>query len=149
MTTVARTIAVARPLDEVAAVTTDPDTIFPLIGSLGRFVPVDRGTDPDPEPRQQWDLHLCVGTIHIGGRVQIEEITPTVLSWQSIRGTRHRARIEVIGDDAASRITVTMDVEFAGLLTGWIASLLARDVLARNLDAALERVRHEIEYGRP
>lgn len=143
MGTVARSVLVRRSVDAVANVATDPEQVFPVMGAFGKFDLI--GETPDGS--QEWDLYVDVGTIHVGGRVLVEPPAGHVLAWRSRRGTRHSGRIEVSLAEAGALVTMSVTVEFAGLLAGWITGLLAQGILARHIDAGLEQLRHHIEYG--
>lgn len=143
MGTVTRSVRVRRPVDMVATVATDPDEVFPLISVFGKFDPVARA----PDGSQEWDFFLDVGTIHVGGRVLVEPPSGSILEWHSRRGTRHNGRLEVSPVEGGALVTMSVTVEFAGLLAGWITSLLAQGILARRMEAGLEQLRHNIEYG--
>lgn len=140
---VTRSVRVRRPVDEVAKVATDPEVVFPIIGGFGRFDSIAH----NPDGSQEWDLYLDVGSIHVGGRVRVNPPTATSIEWRSVRGTRHSARIEVSAADGGSLVTMTVSAYFAGLLAGWITSVLAGGIVARHMDAGLEQLRHHIEYG--
>ena len=144
MGAVTRTTLVRAGLDEVAQVATDPNTVFPIIGSFGRFEHIYSR----PDHSQEWDLYLEVGTIHVGGRVLVEPPSDNTLVWHSVRGTQHNARIVVSPATDGATLAMTISVNFAGkLLTGLITSVLADRILARRIEASLQQLRHRIEYG--
>lgn len=143
MGTVTRSVRIRRPVDAVARVATDPEQAFGLIVAFGKFDPVAR----TPDGSQEWDLFLDVGTIHVGGRVLVEPPSGAILEWRSYRGTRHNGRLEVSPVEGGALVTMSVTVEFAGLLAGWVTSLLAQGILARRMEAGLEQLRHHIEYG--
>lgn len=137
-TTVTESIVVRRSVDEVAAEVTNPEVVLPVMGGFGRFRKLGE---------LEWDLYLDVGSIHVGGRVLLEP-GETSLGWQSVRGTVHRALIAVTpAEDGHSRVTMTLTLEFAGLVTGRLAELLARGIARRHLQAGLQQLRHHVEFG--
>lgn len=140
---VSRSVLIRRPVDEVAKIATDPDVALPIIGGFGAFDRIAR----NPDGSQEWDLYLDVGTIHVGGRVLVEPPSESTLAWRSRRGTRHSARLEVSPADGGALVTMSVTAEFAGMLAGWITSLLANGILARHIEAGLQQLRHHIEYG--
>lgn len=145
MGTVTRSTLVHASVDEVVKVATDPDVVFPIMGGFGRFECIDR----HPDGSQEWDLYLDVGTIHAGGRVRVEAPSEHSLAWESVRGIQHSAHIEVSPATDGATVTMTISVQFSGrLLAGWATSLLADGILARNIEAGLQQMRHRIEYGR-
>jgi carbon monoxide dehydrogenase subunit G len=143
MGAVTRSALVRRPVDEVAKVATDPDVVFPIMSGFGKFDLIAK----TPDGSQEWDLYLNVGTIHVGGRVLVEPPSGPILVWRSRRGTRHNARMEVSPAEGGALMTLSVTVEFAGLLAGWLTSLLAQGILARHIEAGLEQLRHHIEFG--
>lgn len=143
MADVFRSIRVHRPLDEVCAVITDPAIAFSIIGDFGRF---EKIADL-PDGAQEWDLFLPVGTVHIGGRVLVPPRRPDELTWTSIRGTHNHARVWATEEGEGTRINMSIGVTFVGMVSGWLAGLLAKDILARHVQASLEQLRHHIEYA--
>lgn len=142
MGTTARSVLVRRPVDEVATVATDPAVVLPIIGGFGRFEHIRS----NPDGSEEWDLFTKVGTIHVGGRVLIERPQRNTLAWRSFRGTRHSGRIDVAAADDGAVVTMAVTVEFAGMVTGRLTFLLARDILGRRIEAGLQQLRHHIEY---
>ncbi|HLR98701.1 SRPBCC family protein [Mycolicibacillus parakoreensis] len=143
MAGVTRAVRIASPVDDVAKIATDPAVVFPIMGSFGRFEFLTR----NPDGSEEWDLYLNVGSIYVGGRVRVPPPSGAALRWQSLRGTRQWARIEVAPTPEGARVAMTMQVRFAGRLTGWLTGQLARGILARNMEAGLQQLRHHIEYG--
>lgn len=144
MGAVTRSVLIRGAFNDVAKVATDPDVVFPIIGGFGRFDFIEQNGDGT----QEWDLYLDVGTIHVGGRVLVEQPSERVLIWHSLRGTHHLARIEVLPAGDGAKVSMMISVELAGgLLTGWVTTFLAEGILARHLEAGLQQLRHRIEYG--
>ena len=142
---VVRSIRVRRPVDEVAAFVTDPHRVLPVVPGFARFAFVG-STDEGEE----WDVFLEIGTLHVGGRVEVTRPSPSHLSWLSDRGTRHRfdLAVEPVTDDPRAAL-VRMEIEYAlsGLLMARASELLARGIVARHLEAGLEEIRHHLEHG--
>lgn len=146
ITSVTESVVVRRPLAEVAGTATDPHVILPLMGGLGRF----RFITSEPDGRELWDVFLDVGSIHIGGRVEVPLPEPTLLTWASVRGTRHSCRLEVVDEGAQTRLDLTMSLDLAGgLLAARLAGFLAGGIMRRHLQAGLEQLRHHLEYDAP
>jgi hypothetical protein len=143
MGTTSRSVLVRRPVEEVAKSATDPGVVLPALGALGRVSCLDR----HPDGTQEWDLFVIVGTIHVGGRVLIENPSWDRMAWRSLRGKRHTARVDVAPADDGATITMSVTTEFAGALSGPLTGLLAGPILGRYLEATLEQLRHRIEYG--
>jgi len=143
MGTVTRSVLIHRPVDEVAKVAMDPEVVFPIVDAFGKFDFVSR----NPDDSQEWDLRVDVGTIHVGSRIVVEPRSEHLLAWHWVRGTRHRARIELSPVQDGTMVTMSMTIEFAGMLAGWVTGLLAQGILGRRMIAGLERLRHHVEYG--
>lgn len=141
-TTVRRSITIRRPVDEVAAIATDPRVVLPIIGGLGRF----KELATDVEGLGEWDLFIDIGSVHVGGRVVVERPEPRRLTWHAIRGTRHQLALIVDDEGDNARVTITMSLQLAGLVLGWVAETLARGIMARHLDAGLQQLRHHAEF---
>jgi carbon monoxide dehydrogenase subunit G len=140
---VVRSIRVRRPLVEVATFVTDPHQVLPVVPGLARFAFVG-----ERDGSEEWDVFLEIGTLHVGGRVEVKRPSASHLSWQSDRGTRHRFSLEVEPDgDDASRVTMDLEYGLSGLLMARISEVLARGIVARHLEAGLEEVRHHLEHG--
>ncbi len=143
-TTVTESIVVRRPAAVVAAIVTDPGVLLPHVAGLGRFAFIahrDDGTE-------LWDMFIDIGAIHVGGRVVVTSDERT-LSWEAIRGTRHRTVVEVTDHEAGCEVSMAMTVDLAGALLGRAAELLARGIARRHLVAGLEQVRHHAEFELP
>lgn len=140
---VQRSVLVRRPVDEVAKFALDPDVVLPTIGGFGRFAFKGQAADGS----QEWDLYLRVGTVHVGGRVRVEPSTDSQLCWRAVRGTRHTVRIEVAPEGDDTRVTMTVSVRFAGMITGRLTWAFADGILGRHLEAGLQQLRHRVEYG--
>lgn len=143
MSTARRSVRIRRPVDEVAKLATDPDVVLPIVGGFGRA----RRVAGNPDGSQEWELFLVVGTIHVGGRVLVERPSGDAMVWQSLRGTRHQARIEVAEADGGAVVTMSITPEFAGTLTGPLTGVLARGILDRYIEAGMQQLRHHIEFG--
>jgi hypothetical protein len=143
MGTVTRSALVRRPVDEVAKVAIDPDVVFPIMDAFGRFDLITR----NPDGSQEWDLHIDVGTIHVGSRIRVEPPSDHTLVWRWLRGSRHHAHIEVSQAEDGATVTMAVTIQFAGFLAGWITGILAQGILGRRIEAGLQQLRHHIEYG--
>ncbi len=143
MGTVTRSVSVRRPVDEVAKVAIDPDVVLPIMGDFGRFDLITR----NPDGSQEWDLHIDVGTIHVGSQIRVEPPSEYTLVWRWLRGTRHHAHIEVSPAEDGTTVTMAVTIQFAGLIAGWITGILAQGILGRRIEAGLQQLRHHIEYG--
>lgn len=144
VTTVTESLVVRRPLAVVAPVATDPHRILPMMGGLGRFEFIGHERDG----RELWDMFFDVGTIHIGGRVEVASEGQAAVSWRAVRGTRHRSRLELADEGGDTRLTITMNLELAsGPIAARVAGFLAGGIMRRHLQAGLQQLRHHLEYA--
>lgn len=135
---------VRRPRDAVAQVATDPHQLLPLITGFGRFRFLGVREEPGHE---EWEAFLDVGTLHIGGAVDVDRTTEHRLAWTALRGTRHTFELSVEADGAdRAQVTMTMTLTLAGLLMSRIAEQVARGIVTRHLEAALQQLRHHLEW---
>jgi hypothetical protein len=143
--TVIRAINVRRPYDEVAAFVTDPHCVLAAIPGFARFAFI--GPAADVPGGEEWDVFLEVGTFHVGGRVVVTKPSINRLEWRSLRGTTQHFSmvVEPLGDNA--RLTMTLRYGLHGLLVSRISELLAKGLVTRHVEAGLQQVRHELEYG--
>lgn len=142
-TSVRRSIIVHSPVDKVAAVATDPNVVLPIIGGLGRF----KQLNTDADGLGEWDVFIDIGSIHVGGRVVVERPGPRQLTWHATRGTRHQLDLTVYEHGEESEVAITMSLQLAGFVLGWVAETLARGIMARHIDAGLQQLRHHVEFG--
>lgn len=142
-TTVHRSIVIRRPVDDVAAIATDPRVVLPIVGGLGRF----KELNTDAQGMGEWDVFIDVGSVHVGGRVVVDRPGPRTLAWHAIRGTHHQLELTVAGRGSDSVVTIAMSLQLAGFVLGRVAELLARGIIARHLDAGLQQLRHHVEFG--
>src|SRR6478735_8918623 len=140
-----RKTARALRMDKLLRVKSLPISVsLPGVLGFARFAFVAR-----TDEAEEWDVFLEIGTLHVGGRVEVTRPSATHLSWQSDRGTRHRfdLAVEPVSDDPGAAL-VRMEIEYAlsGLLMARASELLARGIVARHLEAGLEEVRHHLEH---
>ncbi|KQZ75089.1 MULTISPECIES: SRPBCC family protein [unclassified Nocardioides] len=138
-TNVTRTVVVRRPPEEVAAFATDPDRLFPIMGGIDRFERLGDG---------EYDVFLDIGTIHVGGRVLLENPDSRTLVWRSVRGTTSDFRLEVTDHPDGSLVTSSLSLRLSGLLMARLSEILGRGIMARHLTAGLEQLRHHLEFDR-
>ena len=142
---VTRSITVRRPQDEVAPLVTDPHQVLEVIPGFARFQYVEDGPGPGQE---LWDVFLDVGTLHVGGRVQVSHPSANRLEWHSVRGTAHSFSLTVEPQGEHTRLTMSLAFTFTGWLSARVSEIVARGIVARHLDAGLEQIRHLLEHER-
>lgn len=140
-----QTIRVARhircPAGEVSAVVTEPRNLLSKVDTLSRcrFVEAD-------DDGELWDIYLDSGTVNLGGRVLITAPEENRLHWKSVRGTRHSFEALVDPDGEGSLLTMTLTFSVTGLAIARISEMIGRGLVARNLEAIAEEVRHRLEF---
>lgn len=138
------TATVARPRDLVSAIATDPQRVLPLISGFGRFRFLGGLEETGHE---EWEVFLDVGTLHIGGAVDVDRTADHHLAWTARRGTRHTFDLLVEPDGAErSLVTMTMTIALSGLVMSRIAEQFARGIMHRHLEAAIQQLRHHLEW---
>lgn len=135
---------VRRPVAEVAAFATDPAALLPKIPGVERFHDAGPGEAPGTDA---WDIFLTVGSLHIGGRVDVSHPSPTHLHWTSVRGTDQVFDLTVEPHEQGALLRTSLRIGLSGLLMARIAELLGRGVIVRHLEAGVQNVRHHLEHG--
>ncbi|MDG3011326.1 SRPBCC family protein [Rhodococcus sp. D2-41] len=143
MRAITRSVTVHRPVDEVRAAVSRPADVMAVVGEFGRTAPVGERDDGP----QVWEVFIVIGTMYVGGKVQVEVPADGELAWHSISGIRSSAHLRVTEDGDVARITSTVGFHLDGLLSGMAATVLLRGLIGRYADAVLERLRHRIEYA--
>lgn len=91
-------------------------------------------------------MFLHSGTIYLGGRVLIAPPSDNRLRWRSVQGTQHSFEARIEPGDQGSRLTMTLNFSASGLAIARISELIGRGLVARNLEAAAEEIRHHLEF---
>jgi hypothetical protein len=132
---------VRRPVDETSAFVTDPHKLLSQLSTLSRCRFIESGEDGE-----LWDVFLDSGTVHLGGRVLIAPPDGNRLQWRSVRGTRHSFEALVEPEGESSRLTISLTFSVTGFGIAWISEMIGRGLVARNLEAIAEEVRHHLEF---
>jgi len=139
-----QTVSVARrirrPAEDTSAFITDMHKLVPAVSTFKRCEFIG-----DSDEGQVWDVFLQSGTLYLGGRVAAHA-DDRRLAWRSMRGTRHRFEALVEDDRRGSRLILTLSYSLTGLGTARLTELLGRGIVARNLEAAAEEIRHHLEF---
>lgn len=136
-------IHIDRSPDTMLALVHDPRRLLPVITGFGEFT---HFRDLDDSGRQEWDLIYHVGTLQLGGRIDVDPGRPDGLDWHSIRGTRHTFAITVADDGGGTRVDLEMRLSLSGLLMARVAERAARGIMRRHLEAAAQQLRHHAEW---
>lgn len=139
-------IRVHRPADKLLGFVHDPHAALPVITGFGDFA---HHRDVPGTRLQEWDVIYHVGTLQLGGRIEIDSDRPDGIDWRSVRGTRHTFAVTVAEDpedNAFSLLTLEMSLSLSGLLMARIAERAGAGIMRRHLDAAAEQLRHHAEW---
>jgi hypothetical protein len=138
--TVSVSCHIRRPVEDIGSFISDPQELFTTVSNFSRCRFIEAKDDGE-----LWDVYLDSGTIYLGGRVLITS-SPGCLSWRSVRGTRNsfEARTEKDGD--GSRLTLALTFSASGFAIARISELIGRGLVARNLEAAAQEIRHHLEF---
>jgi hypothetical protein len=143
--TVVRAINIRRPYEEVAAFVTDPHCALAAIPGFARFAFI--GDAPGVPGGEQWDVFLEVGTFQVGGRVVVTKPSVNRLEWRSLRGTQQEFSMVVEPLGRHARLTMTLRYALHGLVISRLSELIAKGLVTRHVEAGLQQVRHQLEYG--
>ena len=132
---------IRRPLDESGAFISDPHKLLSALSTLSRCRFIESCDDGE-----LWDVFVDSGTVQLGGRVLVTQPADSRLQWRSVRGTRHSLEAFVEAEDEGSRLTISLTFSVTGLGIAWISEMIGRGLVARNLEAIAEEVRHHLEF---
>ena len=132
---------IRRPVEDSGAFITDPHKLLSAVSTLSRCRFVESCDDGE-----LWDIYLDSGTVHLGGRVLITPPDGSRLHWRSVRGTRQSFEALVEPDGEGTRLTMSLTFSVTGLGIAWISEMIGRGLVARNLEAITEEVRHHLEF---
>lgn len=131
------------PIEASSAFITDPRNVLSKMSTLSRCRFIESSHDGE-----LWDVFLDSGTVHLGGRVLITPPDGNRLHWRTVRGTRHSFDALVEPDGQGTRLTMTLRFSVTGLGTAWVSEMIGRGLVARNLEAIAEEIRHHLEFER-
>ena len=139
-----RSIHIRRKPEEVAAVVTRMEELGKYMVGFSRFAPVGKKKN---QLGAEYEVYLDVGTIQVGGRVEITDFDSAGrLGWTSRRGTRHSFALKTDPDGDGSRISISLSYELAGGLLARLSERIGGTILTRNLEASAEKLRHHLEF---
>lgn len=131
---------IRRPVEEAGSFISDPHKLFAPVSTFNRCRFIEATDDGE-----LWDVYMDSGTIYLGGRVLITS-GPNCLSWRSVRGTRHSFEARAEKDADGSRLTLSLMFSASGFAIARISELIGRGLVARNLEAAAQEIRHHLEF---
>ncbi|KUH88801.1 MULTISPECIES: SRPBCC family protein [unclassified Mycobacterium] len=130
--------------DRVWKVVSDPGCYPEFMSSLERWETL---TD-DPAGRgARYTVHWKVGSVPIGGTVEVVEFDPPrELSWIGITGVSQRGRFRLREtEDGRTKVIFRLSYESAGNLLGLIADRVAARQVGRNMSKTLASLRQMVE----
>jgi hypothetical protein len=129
------------PIEKSSAFVTDPHSLLSQMSTLSRCRFIESCDDGE-----LWDIYVDSGTVHLGGRVLITPPDGSRLHWKSVRGTRQSFDALVEPDNDGTKLTMTLTFSVTGLGIAWISEMIGRGLVARNLEAIAEEIRHHLEF---
>lgn len=145
MYAIAHDIDIKAPVEDVYKVVHDLPRLPDWFVGIEKWEPV--GPAHASVGDRYWIL-LRVGAIAAGGRIVITEVTePRQIAWESENGTKHTARITVTARDGGSNARIELAFELQGAVAARVIELISGGMVRRNLDATLEQLRHQCEFG--
>lgn len=130
--------------ETVWKVVSDPGCYPEFISSLNRFETL---TDGPAGLGARYTVHWKVGSVPIGGTVEVVEFDPPrELSWTALTGVSQRGRFRLREtDDGRTKVTFRLSYESAGNVLGLIADRVAARQVGRNMSRTLVNLRRMVE----
>jgi uncharacterized membrane protein len=130
--------------DIVWQVVSDPDCYPEFMASLERWETV---TDGPPGVGSRFTVHWKIGSVPIGGVVEIVEFDRARdLAWIGITGITLRGRFRLRDcSDGRTKVNFRLAYEAPGGLFGLIADRVAARQVGRNMSETLRRLRSLVE----
>jgi uncharacterized membrane protein len=130
--------------DRVWKMVSDPGCYPEFMASLERWETL---TDGPAGLGARYTVHWKVGSVPIGGTVEVVEFDPPrELSWIGIMGVSQRGRFRLREtEDGRTKVTFRLSYESAGNLLGLIADRVAANQVGRNMSKTLDNLRQLIE----
>jgi uncharacterized membrane protein len=141
---VQRQCVVDADRDSVWKVVSNPQCYPEFMAGLERW---EMETDAPPALGARYIVHLKIGSVPIGGVVELVEFDePRELSWIGITGVSQRGRFRLREtDDGRTRVTFRLAYESAGNLLGLIADRVAARQVGRTMGESLKNLRQLVE----
>ncbi|MGV0793777.1 SRPBCC family protein [Mycolicibacterium sp. XJ1819] len=130
--------------DAVWKVVADPACYPQFMASLERW---EVQTEGPPRRGARYTVHLRIGSVPIGGVVEVVEFEPPAeLAWVGLTGVSQRGRFRLREtDDGRTKVTFRLAYESAGNLLGLIADRVAARQVGRAMGETLKNLRRMIE----
>ncbi|MCK0174022.1 MULTISPECIES: SRPBCC family protein [Mycobacteriaceae] len=126
--------------DTVWKTVSNPDAYPDFMASLERW---ETETDGPVRVGSRFTVHWKVGSVPIGGLVEIHEFDPPRdLSWIGITGITLRGRFRLReASDGRTKVTFRLSYEAPGGLLGLVADRVAARQVGRNMSETLKRLK--------
>ncbi|VEG41743.1 polyketide cyclase/dehydrase and lipid transport [Mycolicibacterium flavescens] len=130
--------------DQVWKVVSDPQCYPDFMASLERW---ETMTDPPAGLGSRYTVHWKVGSVPIGGTVEVVEFdAPREVSWIGLTGVSQRGRFRLRETgDGRTKVTFRLSYESAGNLLGLIADRVAARQVGRTMGRTLTNLRQMVE----
>lgn len=130
--------------DTVWKAVSDPDCYPDFMASLERWEPK---TDGAARKGSRYTVHWKVGSVPIGGVVEVSEFAPAQdLAWIGVSGVSQRGRFRLRNNgDGRTKVTFRMSYESAGNLLGLIADRVAARQVGRTMTQTLKNLKRMVE----
>lgn len=130
--------------DRVWKMVSDPGCYPEFMSSLERWETL---TDGPAGRGARYTVHWKVGSVPIGGTVEVVEFDPPrELSWIGITGVSQRGRFRLREtEDGRTKVVFRLSYESAGNLLGLLADRVAARQVGRNMSKTLANLRQMVE----
>jgi uncharacterized membrane protein len=131
------------PRDEVWGYVSEPERYSEfMVGSTWSPVP----GEPVSGPRARFEIGIVVGSIDLGGVIEIVEWDPPhELAWTNITGIDQRGRWILRDRGDHTDVTIRLSYQVPGGLLALVASQLGRPLIQRDVRRSLEALREAVE----
>ncbi|MGA8219820.1 MAG: SRPBCC family protein [Solirubrobacterales bacterium] len=104
--------------------------------------------EPTTGPRARFEIGIEVGSIDLGGIVElVEHDPPHELAWTSITGIDQRGRWILRDREGRTEVTLRISYQVPGGVLALVASRLSRPVIRRDVRRSLARLKELMEAG--
>ncbi len=138
-------IVVDAPRERVWELLADPATYPGLLDSIAAFEPED--PDQEPEQRARYAMRFTVGSVEVGGTVEIVEYdAPRDLAWTSVPGIDQRGHLRLRATrDGRTRVEFRFGYQVPGTVLGTLAELISQREVTSRVRGGLQNVRRAAE----
>jgi uncharacterized membrane protein len=136
-------IRIDAPRQEVWSFVSEPERYSEfMVGSTWTTV----NGDPASGPRSRAQIEIRVGSIDLGGTVEVVEWDPPhELAWTNITGIDQRGRWILRDRGDHTDVTMRLSYQVPGGFLALVASQLGRPLIQRDIRQSLEALREAVE----